>query len=258
MKKIFFAFALISALVSCKKETTTPNNTGNNTSNSVNCIDNPKINFTSIGIPIGKFTNCIKDIDGNVYKTVTIGTQTWMAENLKVSKYNDGSLIPNITDSSKWVNLKTGAWSYYNNDATFNGKYGKLYNFFAVAPKYNGNRNVCPFGWHVPTDGEWDILNTYLGEGLHNGGKMKELDTTSWKSPNTKANNESLFTGLPGGSRGFLSGFEEMGIVGVWWSSLEDSIGFAWGHYLEYDSNDAGRYFSSYGASGFSVRCIKD
>ena len=166
MKKLFILFALTSALFSCKKTSTSPNIpsvVNDTTKTTISCVDNPNINFSSIGTPIGKFSDCIKDVDGNVYKTVTIGTQTWMAENLKVSKYNDGTIIPNIADDVQWWKLTTGAWSYYKNDAANNAKCGKLYNWYAVSLTTNGNKNVCPAGWHVPTDAEWTILTDYLG-----------------------------------------------------------------------------------------------
>ncbi|NDF60572.1 MAG: hypothetical protein EB100_05775, partial [Crocinitomicaceae bacterium] len=117
----------------------------------------------------------ISDNDGNTYKTVYIGTQQWMAENLKVTKYNDGTSIPNISNNTQWSNLTTGAWSYYNNDVANNAKYGKLYNWYAVSPTTNGNKNVCPTGWHVPTDAEWTVLTDYLGGENVAGGKMKEV-----------------------------------------------------------------------------------
>ncbi len=105
----------------------------------------------------------ITDIDGNLYKTVNIGNQQWMAENLKVTRYNDGTAIQNIPDNTKWSNLTTGAWTYYNNDGANNTKYGKLYNWYAVSETSNGNKNVCPTGWHVPADAEWIVLTDYLG-----------------------------------------------------------------------------------------------
>jgi uncharacterized protein (TIGR02145 family) len=257
MKKLLIAFAISSAMFSCKKETT---NSTTNSSNGVTCVDNPNINFTSIGTPVGKFSDCIKDVDGNVYKTVTIGTQQWMAENLKVSKYSDGTTIPNITDGTQWSNLTTGAWSYYNNDAANNTKYGKLYNWYAVSLTTNGNKNVCPTGWHVPTDAEWTVLTNHLGGDSVAGGKMKEIGTTSWNSPNTAPTNTSLFSALPGGIRYYYgSGYSGVGDDGCWWSFTEDGTDarFAMLRYLGSTNGDAYRS-SSNKKNGHSVRCLKD
>jgi hypothetical protein len=114
----------------------------------------------------------VKDIDGNNYKTVYIGTQEWMAENLKTSKYSDGTAIPNVIDNNQWSKLTIGAWSYYNNDAVNNTKYGKLYNWYTVNPTTNENKNVCPTGWHVPTDADWTVLTDYLGGNVQAGENM--------------------------------------------------------------------------------------
>ncbi len=256
MKKLFFAFALTSVLFSCKKEKT---NSTTNSSNDVTCVDNPNINFTSIGTPVGKFSDCIKDIDGNVYKTVTIGTQTWMAENLKTSKYNDGTTIPNVKDSLEWSKLTTGAWCYYNNDEKNNAKYGKLYNWSVVSKTSNGNKNVCPTGWHVPTDDDWMILIGYLGNDSIAGSEMKEVGTISWNSPNTGATNKSLFTGLPGGFRDHKYGsYHNIGYNGSWWSSMEGkATGSAWCRYLYDFIGNAGRGYDGK-KDGKSVRCLKD
>ena len=201
----------------------------------------------------------ITDIDGNIYKKVTIGTQTWMAENLKTSKYNDGTVIPNITDNTNWTNLTTGAWSYYNNDAVNNAKYGKLYNWYAVSSSTNGNKNVCPTGWHVPTDAEWTVLTDYLGGKSVAGGKMKEVGTTSWNSPNTDATNISLFTGLPGGNRYGDGSYDLIGDYGYWWSSTEANTSQAWALGLGYRSDYASidSYFN-FKYFGLSVRCLRD
>ena len=172
----------------------------------------------------------ITDIDGNSYKKVTIGTQTWMAENLRTSKYSDGTVIPNITVNTIWSNLTTGAWSYYNNDAANNAKYGKLYNWFAVSNTTNGNKNVCPYGWHMPTNAEWRVLTDYLGGESVAGGKMKEVGTTNWYSPNTDATNTSLFTGLPGGYRGINGVYTSITWDGYWWGSTEGNTSDAWEH----------------------------
>ncbi len=196
----------------------------------------------------------IDDVDGNSYKTVYIGNQQWMAENLKVSKYNDGSDIPNVTD---WGNLTTGAWTYYNNDAANNDKYGKLYNWYAVSPTTNGNKNICPTGWHVPTDAEWTVLTDYLGGESVAGGKMKEVGTISWNSPNTDATNTSLFTGLPGGYRGVSGNSVEIGNIGYWWSSTEYTSSLSWSRYL--NNNDGNVFKYNVGMhDGFSIRCLKD
>ena len=257
MKKLFIAFALISALFSCKKEATNSNST-TNTTNGVSCGDNPNINFNSIGTPIGKFSDCIKDVDGNTYKTVTIGTQTWMAENLKTSKYTDGTLIPNVKDNNQWLDLTSGAWAYYNNDSVNNVKYGKLYNWYAVSKTTNGNKNVCPTGWHVPTDAEWTVLTDYLGGESLAGGKMKEVGITSWDSPNTGTSNVSLFSSIPSGYRS-LSGngaFFKLGKNSSWWSIDFEQIDWAWAKSVT-DNNDCYRDDRSK-KSALSIRCLKD
>ena len=258
MKQLILALALTSALFSCKKETTTPTTSNPPTpTNSVVCVDNPSINFTALGTPVGKFSDCIKDVDGNVYKTVTIGTQTWMAENLKVSKYSDGTIIPNVKDSIEWSKLTTGAWVYYNNDVVNNADYGKLYNWYAVSKTTNGNKNVCPTGWHVPTDAEWTVLTDYLGGASIAGGKIKEVGTTSWESPNIEATNISLFTGLPGGDRYNDGSYNNVGYNGYWWSSTEYGTSSAWSRSLSLINGNAYRGSANKG-NGFSVRCLRD
>jgi uncharacterized protein (TIGR02145 family) len=207
----------------------------------------------TIGVPGANLT----DVENNTYQTVTIGSQLWMAENLKVTKYNDGTDIPNITNSSQWSNLTTAAWSYYNNDAAYNAKYGKLYNWYAVSPTTNGNKNVCPTGWHVPTDAEWTVLTDYLGGLNVAGGKMKEVGTTSWDSPNIEATNTSLFTVLPGGFRNYFGDSYFIGSYGYWWSSSEYSTNDAWYRYIV----NYGGYANRNGDNkrfGFSVRCLRD
>ncbi len=186
-----------------------------------------------------------------------IGTQKWMAENLKVSKYSDDTTIPNITDNTQWQNNTTGAWSYYNNDVTNNAKYGKLYNWYAVSKTTNGNKNVCPTGWHVPTDAEWTVLTDYLGGESVAGSKMKEVGTTSWSSLNTDATNTSLFTGLAGGRRTDSGNFYNNGNHGFWWSSSEYSKLNALCLGLDYDLGSSGRQNGNMG-SGASIRCLKD
>ena len=143
----------------------------------------------------------ITDIDQNKYQTVAIGDQIWMAENLKVTRYNDGVLIPNVTDNNVWIQLNTSSFSWYNNDSGNKTPYGALYNWFAV-----DNDKLCPEGWHVPDKTEWVTLFTYLGGPEIAGGKLKEAGTLHWLY-NYGSTNESGFTAMPGGSRSYNHGF---------------------------------------------------
>lgn len=192
----------------------------------------------------------VTDIDGNVYHTVTIGTQTWMVENLKVTKYRNGSTIPNVTDNTAWSNLTTGACCDYNNIASNSITYGKLYNWYAV----NDSNNIAPTGWHVPTDAEWTILTTYLGGETVAGGKLKEAGKTHWDI-STDATNESGFTALPGGYRINSNGaFLFIRSAGYWWSSGIDPVI----RHLNYDYSYVDKFNSYNKQVGYSVRCVKD
>jgi uncharacterized protein (TIGR02145 family) len=140
----------------------------------------------------------VTDIDGNAYNIVTIGGQAWMKENLKVTKYKDGTTIPLVTATGAWVALTTPGYSFYNNSVT-GGVYGALYNWYTV-----NTGKLCPTGWHVPSTTEWTTLETFLGGASVAGGKLKETGTSKWFSPNTGATNETGFTALPGGARNYL------------------------------------------------------
>lgn len=210
------------------------------------------------GIPPGPEPDCgtVTDIDGNVYQTVTIGTQVWMAENLKVTHYRDGYAIPNKTgeDWSSPDVQYTGAYCEYNNDVNNVATYGRLYNCFAVTD----SRNIAPAGWHVPSDAEWQILFDFLGGTLVAGGKLKETGTAHWLSPNVGATNESGFTALPGGWRSYDGNFNWMGNYAFFWSSTQTIVGLlAYYQLLTYDGPEVIRY-EDYMYYGFSVRCIKD
>ena len=201
----------------------------------------------------GGTTGTVTDIDGNVYHTVIIGTQVWMVENLKTTKYRDGTSIPNVTDGTAWYNLTTGAYCDYANTPTNSAIYGKLYNWYAATDAHN----IAPTGWHVPTDAEWSTLTTYLGGESVAGGKLKEIGTTHWASPNTGATNETGFTALPGGYRYDGGTFDGIGDVGYWWSATEDDAASAWYRVVYYSSSDVGR--DDYDKElGFSVRCVRD
>lgn len=216
----------------------------------------------------------ITDGDGNTYPTITIGSQVWMAENLRTTKYRDGSSIPLVSSYTDWANnwnngnpLKTPMMCWYLNDpSTYAAnKFGALYNWYAVNPATNGNKNVCPTGWHVPSVGDWITLINFLdpsADGGNNylnigGGKMKSTGTQYWASPNQDATNSSGFSGLPGGYRYTDAGFNLVGIIGRWWSTTEDYSTKALARSLE---SNVGHVLtdSEFKSSGLSVRCVKD
>jgi uncharacterized protein (TIGR02145 family) len=194
-----------------------------------------------------------KDVDGNLYNTVKIGTQVWMKENLKTSKYSDGTAIPNVTDANAWSNLTTGAYVEYNNTSSNSSIYGKLYNYYTVIDA----RNLCPTGWHIPTDAEFTTLTNYLGGASVAGGKLKEIGTTHWTTPNTAADNTSGFTALPGGYRFTNGTFNSIGYIGFWWSSNDYSETIALDMGLSSTSGMVDRA-PEYKQDGFSVRCVRD
>ena len=205
----------------------------------------------------------VTDFDGNVYQTVTIGTQVWMMENLKVTHYRNGDPIPNVTDGGAWDGLTTGAYCEYNIEVNNVATYGRLYNWYAVAD----SRNIAPEGWHVPSDDEWKQLEMYLGmsqaeadsTGYHctdEGGKLKEVGTTQWADPNTGATNESGFSALPGGCRDRGGYFDYLGSNAYFWSS-EDGSSVAWYRSLGCSNSQVDRYDYSK-RPGFSVRCVRD
>lgn len=191
----------------------------------------------------------VSDNDGNTYKTIQIGTQTWMAENLKTTKYNDNTSIPLVTNNSAWAGLSTPGYCWYNNDSI---TYGAIYNGYTI-----NTGKLCPSGWHVPSDAEWTTLTTFLGGEIIAGNKQKETGSLHWQSPNSGASNESGFTALPGGYRYYGGTFSNIRSQGYWWSGTESSAIEAYYRdiYLSYGNVDRG---SSSKKSGFSVRCIKD
>ena len=192
--------------------------------------------------------------DGCSYATIVLGNgQEWMAENLRTTTYANGDPIQNVTDGNQWSVLTTGAWAHYNNDNQYENPYGKLYNWYTVVD----TRNVCPTGWHVPTDTEYALLTGYLGGEGGAGGKMKSTGTQYWVSPNTDATNESGFSGLPGGNRDGSGGFQIVGYLGGWWSSTEFGANNAWYRCLNYN-NSEGFGGTNIKEDGFSVRCLRD
>jgi uncharacterized protein (TIGR02145 family) len=195
-----------------------------------------------------------------------IGNQIWATKNLDVVTYSDGTIIPQVTDPTAWDNLTIGAWCYYNNDPEKGAIYGKLYNWYAVAGIWNGisktdssqRKKLAPQGYHVPSAVEWTILTTFLGGEAIAGGKMKSTGTSLWKSPNTAANNESGFTGLPGGCRYNFGIFNGIDLSAYWWSSSEHDLTNTLYRYLTYNTGDVMGLSGGYKTNGFSVRCVRD
>ena len=187
----------------------------------------------------------------NTCEEIQIGTQIWMCKNLDVDHYRNGDSIPEVK-GTEWINITTGAWCYYNNNPAMEVIYGKLYNWYAV----NDPRGLAPAGWHVPSDAEWDTLTGYCDGTSIAGGKLKEVGTSHWQSPNEGATNESGFTALPGGYR-FTFNFTDIGRTGIWWSSTEASVYYAWYRSLNYNDAYNFRYANNKG-EGLSVRCVKD
>ncbi|MFC1784824.1 FISUMP domain-containing protein [Candidatus Neomarinimicrobiota bacterium] len=214
-----------------------------------------------------QYAGTFSDVDGNIYNTIQIGNQLWMAENLKVTNYSNSELIPNVTGSTEWINLSTGAYcSYDNNDSNID-TYGLLYNWYAV----EDSRSLAPAGWHIPTDAEWKQLEMYLGmsqeeadavghRGMDEGGKLKEGGTTHFYSPNWRATNSTGFSAIPGGGRVIEAdgvAFNGVGYGANIWSSTAYSSGGAWTRLL--GSNRSSIYRSNHvKQAGLSVRCIKD
>ena len=214
-------------------------------------------------------TPSVTDIDGNVYNTVQIGTQCWTQSNLKVSKYRNGDNIPTGLSNSAWQNTTSGAYAINNNDPVNDGLYGKLYNHYTVTD----SRGLCPSGWHVPSDGEWNVLAKYLDlnadtvcngciQSSTAGGTLKSTSLQpipgGWDSPNTGATNSSGFTALPGGRRNHDGGELGIGYFGQWWSyTITSGWQGALFRDLETFSSSIGRS-ASHRSAGFSVRCCRD
>ncbi|MFC0878828.1 fibrobacter succinogenes major paralogous domain-containing protein [Saccharicrinis sp. FJH2] len=229
--------------------------------NSCESENNDSLSNTVINGNIGTLT----DIDNNTYKIVKIGDQWWMAENLKVTHYSDGSEIKLITNNEEWKaiqytnNIK--AYCFYENDSSMLMKYGNLYNWMAATNNITENKTyiqgVCPNGWHLPSDEEWHILTLYLGIDSA-GGKIKETGTINWSKPNDYATNESGFTALPGGFRGINYGsFERESYNAYWWTSSELDNDNAWLRGIGYLNKNI-YVGNSPKAFGNSVRCVKN
>lgn len=214
-------------------------------------------------------TPTITDIDGNVYNTVLIGSQCWMAENLKTTTYRNETPVPNVTGNSSWSSLTTGAYAWYDNNISWKESYGALYNWFAVIDP-NG---LCPSGWHVPTNDEWTILTDFIGGTVAPYGNelksCRQVNSPLGEACNTAEHprwyqhgthygtDDHWFSGLPGGSRHFLGNFVTLSYIGSFWSSTGGSPDNAWLRGLNYNDGSID-VFGFYKKNGYSVRCLRD
>jgi uncharacterized protein (TIGR02145 family) len=247
LSSTFLAFSLFSG---CQKEELA--------STSTSIIFNPNLTYGSVS-----------DIDGNRYKTIPIGTQTWIAENLKTTRYNDGTALPLVTDNGTWDDFTTPAYCWYNNDkATYKSEYGALYNKYA-----SNSDKLCPVGWHVPSFEEWNKLCLYVQsfdiDTLVSMGMLKETGFTHWASSSNKATNVSGFTAIPGGMRTLWAdgtAFRNMDLEASWWNSsppakIDNS--YSWVN-LGYNNSSIGIFGSIAIAKnktetvGMSIRCLKN
>jgi len=244
---LFVSAVLIFFASACKKENDDNNTTISPYNGKTTAIFNSAVTYGTV-----------TDIEGNIYKTVTIGNQTWMAENLRTTRYNDSTEIPNIIDSIEWGKSNTGAYcNYKNSSSTVEiATNGRLYNFHAV-----NTGKLAPLGWHIPNENEWEQLAQYLGGTELAGGKLKESGFLHWLSPNTAATNESGFTALPCGNR-FGSGefnnkYSNKGFDGFWWSSTDYNSDFAFHAELDFYNSrfEGGFLFKTF---GMSIRCVKN
>ncbi len=227
-------------------------------------IENP-LEYQTVGSDIGDcVSGTLNDYDNNIYRTVKIGSQWWMKENLKVTHYSNGDTIPKVKNDSEWGALAEGAYSYYNDSTINRNTYGNLYNWHTISD----DRKISPFGWNIPTDEEWKNLEIYLGmgsstadmtswRGTNEGGNLKEAGNEHWKYPNYPAENSSGFTALPSGFRGSSGAYVSKGEYTYFWSSSEYSGSHAWYRSLSFNKSQI-RRDAGHIQDGYSIRCVKD
>jgi uncharacterized protein (TIGR02145 family) len=205
------------------------------------------------GDPVSPAPPTVTDADGNVYHTVTIGTQVWIEEDLRTTRYNDGRPIPLVADAATWGKLTTPAYCWYDNDGTtYKNTYGALYNWHAV-----NSGKLAPAGWHIPSDSEWTVLSTFLGGESVAAAKLKEAGSSHWTRVNA-GTNSSGFTALPAGCRSYTGAFVSINEGVAWWSRTQHSDPFSWLRLIYVDEQQAIIRDASFKTLGCSVRCVKD
>lgn len=217
--------------------------------NSIGTVYGNELSFKTLDA-----SSSVSDIDGNSYPTVKIGTQTWMASNLKTTKLNDGTAIALKETVNEWTSSGTqGTYCWYDNNQTSHAAaYGALYNWFTV-----NTAKLCPTGWRVPTDQDWTTLSTYLGGDAAAGPKLKETGTTHWFSTSAAVTNETGFTARPGGFRHIYADFTGINNYAGWWTNTEMGTGHSWIRYMVTNPNTLTRTYVMK-TEGHSVRCIKE
>ena len=206
----------------------------------------------------------VKDIDGNVYHTLVIGKQVWLQENLRTKKYRNGKSIAKNSTKAQWSTDKIGACAVYDNDSIKENAFGLLYNWYAIA----NPAGLCPVGWHVPKDSEWNAMVKYLDEYADTtelkrvqseiaGGELKEIGYAHWTTPNTGATGTSNFLGYAGGNKSIDGKCNDVGAYGYWWTATASSAAEAYGRLLSYFNGNIDRFKTSKNL-GFSVRCVKN
>jgi len=240
MKFLMITFIILSML-SCNKD-------------EIDIPDNPLNGRTTAVFNPDKSYGSMTDIDGNIYKTIKIGNQTWMAENLRVSKYRNGDAIPNILDNEEWAALTTGAFCNYNNTSDLDtvATYGRLYNWYAVAD----TRGIAPEGWRVPTTADWNDLIDLLGGDTIASNALKEVGDTHWLDP-YESTNSSGFTAIPSGSRYLEKNSKWIGAYYTLWTATEADLNGAAFLYLFYYDSKVWKGVN-YKANGYAVRLIKE
>jgi uncharacterized protein (TIGR02145 family) len=226
----------------------------NDETNKVKTVDKEKKVAETKPVSVVNSENTVADCDGNIYHTIKIGTQVWMIENLKTTKYRDCTPIPNVKDDEAWGKLTAGGYCDYKNIEKNSANYGRLYNWYVIGDK----RGIAPQGWHVPTNDEFNTLVEYLGGESVAGGKLKEAGFANWPSPNKDATNSSGFAGLPGGNRAKSGSFYALGQYGYLWTSTENEKNSAFNRHLLLYSGAFQDNYKDTKCAGFSIRCIKD